>query len=164
MEPVTLFGDAVMTTTRWHNLAILDYRGQWTLDHIDQIARLYREIFAEHRTAACIAIAAPGTHMSSPRVNSKAAELVKSLGNKVTQSVVVVEERGPLAAMQRGVIRTVNVLAGRDNIRVASSVAEAVPLLAPHVLAADGRPVSDLQLTGIIRRVRERFDGGVRIA
>jgi hypothetical protein len=152
VDATTIFADPVMLTARWHNLAIIDYRGPWQLAHIDEIARLYREIFASYERAVGVTVAHPGTRMSSPGVNSKAAALMKGLRDQVVASVIVVEERGAMAAMWRGVIRTVNILAGHANIQVATSLDEVARHLLPHVQALDGRPVSELQLTGAIRR------------
>jgi hypothetical protein len=155
MKPVTTFADEVMAATRWHNLAVIDYRGCWQLTHVNEIDRLYKEIFAEHSLAVGVTVAHPGTKMSSSEVNAKAAALMKSLRSRVVESFIVVEERGTMATIWRGVIRAVNVLAGQANIRVAASIAEAAGKLLPHVKSVEGWPVAELQLTGVIRRACE---------
>jgi hypothetical protein len=156
LPPIVLFTDEVMLAARWHNLAIMDYRGPWQMGHIDHIRDVYREIFTRHKRAVSITMAHPGTEMSGQRVNAEAARLVKSLRSQVEVSVVVVEERGPMAAMYRGLVRTVNVLSGNAGVQVASSIADGARLVLPHISAEDSTPVSELQLVGVLRRLREK--------
>jgi hypothetical protein len=154
--PIVLFTDDVMLAARWHNLAVMDYRGPWELAHIDHIRNVYREIFARHKRAVSITMAHTGTEMSRPRVNAEAGKLMKSMRGQVDLAVVVVEERGPMAAMYRGVIRAVNVLSGNAGLHVASSLAEGVRLVSPHIATDDGTPVTEAQLISVLGRLRDK--------
>jgi len=70
---------------------------------------------------------------------------------------VVVEERGPLAALTRSVIRGLNVLGAASRISATATVEQSVAILLPHLRALDGTPIAALQLSNAIRRARAQL-------
>ena len=148
------FRDDVATIACWRNLAIFEYRGAWQTAHVGQVAALYERVFAQHERAVGLFIATPAATMSPRAVNDAFSKLLRKLQERVVVSTLVIEDRGTLAAIARGVIRTVGILAGNARIRVCATVDEAAPALLPHLAPEDGRPVTMLQLNGVLRRLR----------
>jgi hypothetical protein len=158
MDPVTLFRDEVMSASVWNNLAIFECAGMWHALHVGEIARAYDVVFAKHAQGCGLTFVRPATPVPKASVLNETGKLMKQLGSKVAWSVVVVEERGPLAALTRSVIRGLNVLGASSRISAAATVDECPAILLPHLRSLDGLPITALDLLTAVRRSREKFN------
>jgi hypothetical protein len=156
MDPVTIFSDEVISASVWNNLGIFDCRGMLQVSHVGVIARVYETVLAKHPIGVGLTFIRPGTPVPKAAMLDDISKLSKRLGAKIALSVVVVEDRGPLAALTRSVIRGLNVL-GPSRVSATTTLDESIPLLLPHLHALDGTPIVAPQLTRAVRRVREKL-------
>ena len=149
-----MFSDAALTVSVWNNLVIFDCSRMLEVFHVPEIKRAQDMVLSQHPHGVGLTLIRPGTQVPKGPVLKEMGKMMKELSGRIWWSIVVVEERGPLAALKRTVIRGLSVIAG-GRIAAAATLEESLPLVLPHLRTLDGMPIASLQLAGTIRRARE---------
>jgi hypothetical protein len=155
-EPRTFHQEPSLAISFWRNLAVVDVRGDLTVEAMRTIDRSYRTLLPTYPAGiVAMAIVRPGVPVSSSEARSEGARLTKALGESLLRIVFVIEDNGVFAQAMRSVIRGLNVIMRNAKMTAYESVEEATQAVLPLI----ARAADDVDLRGELRRALQRFRG-----
>ncbi|MET0386925.1 MAG: hypothetical protein ABW321_13245 [Polyangiales bacterium] len=158
-QPRVVALDSQHCVAYWHNVAIVDIRGDIDVTRMRGLGDAYRTLRDSHaRGIVALVFIRPSVPVADAEARAESARFTRELGDAL-HTVMVIEERGVLAQMLRSVIRGLNVLSRTTRIAMATDLDDAVQETARHVPLAAARQTIAAELKSAVTSVRAGYTG-----
>lgn len=158
MQPEVVHSDRVFCLAYWHNVVIVDVRGDMDLAHMQQLGRAYQALVERYPDGiVCCAFLRAEVPVSSKEARAESARFMRELGNSILRVAMVSEHRGVLVQAITAIIRGINVVARNPKLVLLQSSQEAARSVAPLLQSKTAARETTESLIAVIERVRSGY-------
>lgn len=156
--PQPYYTDELCTMALWHNVVVVDTIGEIDAPRMSRIFDAYAQLLARplpHVVGLCIM--RPGAPVSSSEARAEATRRTKELGTALAHVALVTEDATMGGQLLRAAVRGYNMLTRNTRVSLYGSVADAMQMLVPLVIANVPATQMADELDRAVAAVRESF-------
>jgi hypothetical protein len=154
------YKDESLCVSLWHNVLIMDVAGQLDLQGMRALLDGCRTLKSSYPSGIIsFVMIREGTPLRSAESRKQTSGLTKELAEAILCSAIIIEDRGLLAQLIRGLVRATAVMIRNTRWTLAKDVDEGVRLLVPHVTVVPPRAQLAAEMLAVVKQARTAFEG-----
>ncbi len=144
--------DEILSVSAFHNVLVFTLSGTIRREHLQPMARIMEDALAAYPNGIAVAsLGAPGTTAPALELRNDISAMSERFAGRLLLGVTIIEDTGIFAAARRAFMRGALLLTRRSNIVISSSIEDAARRLAAVAAQADGTPLSQAEILGLLR-------------